>query len=70
MKTYKNLYPQVCSFENLHGAYYKARKGKRGKAHVAGFERNDKNFPARSSNSFEPPSGRENYINLIFTLQT
>ena len=26
MKTYKNLYPQVCSWENLHLAW---RKGKR-----------------------------------------
>lgn len=40
MKTYKHLYSQVCSFENLLIAYYKARKGKRGKGHVAGFERN------------------------------
>jgi len=40
MKTFKNLFQQVCSFENLHSAYYKARKGKRGKAQVAGFERN------------------------------
>ncbi len=40
MKTYKHLYSQVSNFENLHLAYYKARKGKRGKAYVAGFERN------------------------------
>ena len=40
MKTYKHLYPQLCSFDNLLIAYYKARKGKRGKTHVAGFERN------------------------------
>ena len=40
MKTHKNLYPHVCNFENLHSAYYKARKGKRGKMYVAGFERN------------------------------
>lgn len=40
MKTYKHLYPQVCAFENLLIAYYKARKGKRGKTQVAGFERN------------------------------
>ncbi len=39
MKTYKHLYPQVCDFENLYLAYRKARKGKRGKAYVAGFER-------------------------------
>jgi RNA-directed DNA polymerase len=40
MKTYKHLYSQVCYFENLLMAYYQARKGKRGKAYVAGFERN------------------------------
>ncbi|MEW5939845.1 MAG: reverse transcriptase domain-containing protein [Chloroflexota bacterium] len=40
MRTYKHLYSQVCSFENLLIAYYKARKGKRGKGQVAGFERN------------------------------
>jgi len=39
MKTYKHLYRQVCNFENLLIAYYKARKGKRGKTQVAGFER-------------------------------
>ncbi len=36
MKTHKHLYPQVYSFENLLIAYYKARKGKRGKGQVAG----------------------------------
>ena len=40
MKTYKHLYSQVYDFENLYLAYRKARKGKRGKAYVAGFERN------------------------------
>jgi len=39
MKTYKHLYPQVYEFENLYLAYRKARKGKRGKAYVARFER-------------------------------
>jgi len=39
MKTYRHLYPQVCHFENLYLAYRKARKGKRGKAHAAEFER-------------------------------
>jgi retron-type reverse transcriptase len=39
MKTYRHLYPQVCSFENLFLAYRAARKGKRGKPSVAGFER-------------------------------
>ena len=29
MKTYKNLYPQITTFENVFSAYLKARKGKR-----------------------------------------
>jgi retron-type reverse transcriptase len=39
MKTYRNLYPQVWNFENLYTAYRRARKGKRSKPGVAGFER-------------------------------
>jgi len=39
MKTYKHLYPQVYDFENLYLAYRKARKGKRGRAQPAQFER-------------------------------
>jgi retron-type reverse transcriptase len=39
MKTYKNLYPQVCDFENIYLAWRKARKGKRGRAQPAMFER-------------------------------
>jgi len=39
MKTYKHLYPQVYDFENLYLAYRKARKGKRGRAQPAIFER-------------------------------
>jgi len=38
-KTFKNLYPQVHSFENLYRAYRKARRGgKRKHAAVAAFE--------------------------------
>mgnify|MGYP003772126281 FL=1 len=40
MKTYKNLYIEIMSFENLYLAYRQARKGKRGKAPVANFELN------------------------------
>jgi hypothetical protein len=29
MKTYKNLYPQIYSFENLYRSFRAARKGKR-----------------------------------------
>ncbi len=39
MKTYKNLYPQVCDFENIYLAWRKARKGKRGRIQPAMFER-------------------------------
>ncbi len=39
MKTYKNLYPQICAFENLFLAFRAAAKGKRGKPDVAAFER-------------------------------
>ena len=39
MKTYKHLYPLVCDFENLYLAYRKARKGKRGRAQPAMFDR-------------------------------
>lgn len=35
-----NLYPQICSFENLFLAYRKARKGKRKNPGVATFEHN------------------------------
>jgi hypothetical protein len=38
MKSYKNLYPQVCSWENLIQAWRKARKGKRGREPAASFE--------------------------------
>jgi hypothetical protein len=39
MKTYRNLYSQVWSFENLYLAWRKARKGKRSRPQVARFER-------------------------------
>ena len=37
MKTHRNLYEDVCSFENLYGAYLKARKCKRYKEYVLDF---------------------------------
>lgn len=40
MKTYKNLYSQICLWENLEQAYRKARKGKRSIESVADFEFN------------------------------
>ncbi len=38
MKTYKNLYPQVCDFTNLYYAYRAAARGKRGRPDVAAFD--------------------------------
>jgi hypothetical protein len=35
LKTYRGLYAQVHTFENLYLAYGKARKGKRGRPEVA-----------------------------------
>ena len=40
MKTYKNLYKQLCSTENLYLAYLKARKGKSKKQAVIEFDKN------------------------------
>jgi RNA-directed DNA polymerase len=38
MKTYKHLYPQICSFQNLLSAFWKARRHKSAKPDVAAFE--------------------------------
>lgn len=40
MKTYKNLFDKICSFENLYLAYLKARKSKRYRPYVLEFSRN------------------------------
>jgi hypothetical protein len=40
MKTYKNLYPRLCAFENLERAFHQARRGKRRRRNVASFECN------------------------------
>lgn len=34
MKTYKNLYPQIYTFENLYTAFREARAGKRSRVDV------------------------------------
>ena len=39
MKPYRYLYPAICAWENLEKAYRRARKGKRGRAPAATFER-------------------------------
>jgi retron-type reverse transcriptase len=38
MKTYKNLYPRICTYENLYESWRKAAQGKRKSAEVATFE--------------------------------
>jgi RNA-directed DNA polymerase len=38
VKTYDNLYQHVAAFENLHLAYRRSAKGKRGQPNVAAFE--------------------------------
>ena len=43
MKTYNNLYFQLCSYENLFSAYQKARKHKTRKPYVIEFEKELKN---------------------------
>jgi retron-type reverse transcriptase len=40
VKTYKNLYPRICTWENLYQAWRKARKGKRSREPAARFELN------------------------------
>jgi RNA-directed DNA polymerase len=40
LKTYRNLYPKVCDWDNLYLAYRKARRGKRGRPPAATFEYN------------------------------
>ncbi|GAB4568809.1 MAG: hypothetical protein Kow0047_21870 [Anaerolineae bacterium] len=37
-KTFKNLYSEICDFENLYLAFLKARRGKRSRPDVAAFE--------------------------------
>lgn len=37
-KTYNNLFPEIYSFESLHSAYLRARRGKRNRAEVQRFE--------------------------------
>ena len=37
-RTFDGLFPQLASFQNLHLAYCKASRGKRGQPAVAAFE--------------------------------
>ena len=38
MSSHRDLFPRLCSFENLHRALREARRGKRGREEVAAFE--------------------------------
>jgi retron-type reverse transcriptase len=38
MKTFKNIYPNICAYENLYESWRKAARGKRKSAEVATFE--------------------------------
>ena len=38
MKTYRNLWPRLCDFENLYYAWLDARRGKASKQQVLRFE--------------------------------
>lgn len=40
VKSYRHLYEQVCTWENLYGAWRRARRGKRGREPAATFEFN------------------------------
>lgn len=44
MKYIKNIYDEICSFENLHTAYLQARKNKRYREEVLGFTSNVEEF--------------------------
>ena len=55
-KTFRNLWPQLVSFENLLGAYRAARRGKRGTRQVARFEQRCEEHLLRLQDELE--SGR------------
>ena len=38
MKTYKNIYPKICAYENLYESWRRAARGKRRSPEVAAFE--------------------------------
>ena len=40
MKSYKNLYPHICDFDNLLQAYYRARQGKKQTSEMYAFHFN------------------------------
>ena len=40
MKSYKNLYPKLCSYKNLESAFKKAKEGKSSNPNIIKFEEN------------------------------
>ncbi len=67
-KTYKNLYREICSFENLYRAYLKARKGKRNRQSVLrftyGLEKNLFEIKEElESQSYKPGKYRAFFVN-------
>lgn len=65
MKSYRHLYPQVCSFANLYLAYREARAGKRGKPSVASFEFNQEEELVRLQSELQNKTYRPGrYVNF------
>ncbi len=67
MHTYRNLYPQIYDFANLHAAFVAARRAKRGRSAVVAFSQRveDELFRLQSalqSHSYRPGAYRNFYI--------
>ena len=53
MKSYKNIYPKLCSYKNLEKAFQKAKKGKSFKPYVVEFEKNKETNLIQLKNELE-----------------
>lgn len=67
MKTFRNLYPKICDWDNLVSAYYKARRGKRRHPSVATFELNQEEelitlLDALNQKTYQPGAYHSFYI--------
>lgn len=74
MKTYKNLFDSVCSFENLYIAYLRAVKGKRITPDIDRFSFNMERELIElerelKDGSYRPGEYHQFIINLLFTNQ-
>lgn len=56
MKTYKNLYPRLCSYKNLEKAFNKAKKGKSFMPYVVEFEKDKEINLLKLKNELETSS--------------